>query len=41
LGYRFDGNSFGSMELQALDRGVPSLGTTPLTNDVLLARIFQ
>jgi hypothetical protein len=37
LGYRFDGNSFGSMELQALDRGAPTLGTAPLTNDVLLA----
>jgi hypothetical protein len=37
LGYRFDGNSFGAMELEALDRGVPALGTAPLQNDVLLA----
>jgi hypothetical protein len=37
LGYRFDGNSFGAMELEALDRGVPRLGGTPLENDVLIA----
>lgn len=37
LGYRLDGNSFGAMELQALASGSPSLGLTPLVNDVLLA----
>ncbi len=37
LGYRFDGNSFGALELEALDRGLSPLGTTPLQNDVLLA----
>jgi hypothetical protein len=37
LGYRFDGNSFGALELEALDRGFPPLGTIPLQNDLLLA----
>ncbi len=37
LGYRLDGNSFGAMELQALDNGSPSLGPAPLWNDLLLA----
>jgi oligosaccharide repeat unit polymerase len=37
FGYRLDGNSFGAMELQALDAGWPPLGITPLVNDVLLA----
>jgi hypothetical protein len=37
LGYRFDGNSFGGMELQSLNGGWPVLGVTPLWNDLLLA----
>lgn len=37
LGYRLDGNSFGAMELDALGIGVPTLGITPLRNDLLLA----
>jgi hypothetical protein len=37
LGYRLDGNSFGALELQALDKGSPPLGFRPLLNDVLLA----
>lgn len=36
LGYRLDGNSFGAMELQALNSGSPSLGFAPLWNDLLL-----
>lgn len=37
LGYRLDGNSFGAMELAALNNGYPPLGFTPLINDVRLA----
>ncbi len=37
VGHRLDGNSFGAMELVALNAGYPSLGSTPLVNDVLLA----
>lgn len=37
LGHRLDGNSFGAMELQALDGGSAALGITPLFNDVMLA----
>ncbi len=37
LGYRLDGNSFGAMELKALDGGQPALGTSPVINDLLLA----
>jgi hypothetical protein len=38
LGYRFDGNSFGAMELDANDRWhMHTLGVRPLVNDVLLA----
>jgi hypothetical protein len=38
VGYRFDGNSFGAMELDAIDRWhMPTLGVRPLVNDMLLA----
>jgi len=37
LGYRLDGNSYGAMELQALDSGAAPVGVTPLHNDVFLA----
>lgn len=37
LGYRLDGNSFGAMEIQALERGAHPLGLVPLENDLLLA----
>jgi hypothetical protein len=37
LGYRFDGNSFGAMELQAIDSGEPTLGLRPVVNDLDLA----
>jgi hypothetical protein len=37
LGYRFDGNTFGAMELAAFATGEPHLGLTPLKDDVLLA----
>jgi hypothetical protein len=38
LGYRFDGNSFGAMELNAIDQWrMPTLGIRPLVNDALLA----
>ena len=37
LGYRTDGNSFGAMELQALNTGQKPLGITPLRNDAFLA----
>jgi hypothetical protein len=37
LGYRLDGNSFGSMELQSLDSGSAPLGAQPLLNDLELA----
>jgi hypothetical protein len=37
LGYRFDGNSFGAMELQSLDQGSPPLGFAPLMTDIAVA----
>lgn len=37
LGYRFDGNSFGAMELAAISSGEPTLGLTPLENDLFVA----
>ena len=37
FGYRLDGNSYGAMELAALNFGYPPLGITPLVNDVLIA----
>jgi hypothetical protein len=37
LGHRFDGNSFGALELQSLDQGSPPLGFAPLATDVVVA----
>jgi hypothetical protein len=37
IGYRLDGNSFGAMELSAIDAHQPPLGAAPLVNDVFLA----
>jgi len=37
IGYRLDGNSFGSLELSAVDTNQPPLGIAPIVNDVFVA----
>ncbi len=37
FGYRLDGNSFGALEVQALENGSSPVGLAPLKNDLLVA----